>query len=156
MKTNELILKSTRKLEGEVSVDYVYGKPVEGYVGFKFGHGNLNGQVEFIGKSKMKDLYLGKSNFSFDMTEFNVVSPSILFGSNKRFVVEVEVNEFVTGKKSKKLFSKGLFATTAFKFSLEESINSFKPGLENSFIVSSDNLFIIRKILFFNFSNKTG
>lgn len=136
LKTNELILKSTKKLEGNVTVEYVYGKPVEGFVSFKFGYdlnNNLNSQVEFIGKSKIKDLRDGKSTFSFDIREFYIISPSNLFDSNKRFVVEVEVNEFVTGKKAKKLFSKGLFSSSAFKFAFDESINSFKPGLESSF-----------------------
>lgn len=127
-------MKSTKRLEGTVSVDYVYGKPVEGRVTFKFGYGNLNSQVEFIGKSKDKPLYNGKSNFSFDIVEFHIISPNNLFDSNKRFIVEVEVIEFETSKKVKKLFSKGLFTKVAFKFSFDETINSFKPGLENKFI----------------------
>ena len=134
LKTNELILKSTKKLEGSVTVEYVYGKPVEGTVSFKFGFdNNQNSQVEFIGKSKNKDLRNGKSSFSFDINEFYLISPHNLYDSNKRFVVEVEVNEFVTGKKAKKLFAKGLFSSTAFKFTFDESINSFKPGFESSF-----------------------
>lgn len=134
--TTELITKSTQKLEGNVTVQYVYGKPVEGSVSFKFGYdlnNNRDSQVEFIGKSKMKELHDGKSTFSFDIREFYIISPSNLFDSNKRFVVEVEVNEFVTGKKAKKLFSKGLFSSSAFKFSFDESINSFKPGFESTF-----------------------
>ena len=123
-------------MEGVVSVEYVYGEQVEGEVTFKFGYGDLNSQVDFIGKSKSKKLYYGKSNFSFDISEFYIISSVNLFDSNKQFIVEVEVSEYETSKKAKKLFSKGLFSSVAFKFAFDESINSFKPGIENKFIVS--------------------
>ena len=132
LNSTELIVKSTDRLEGTASVNYVYGKPVEGFVTFKFGYGDSNGHVEYIGKSKLKELKDGKSEFSFAVKEFYVVSPGNLIG--KRFVVEVEVNELETGKKMKKQFTKGLFTDVAFKFSFDDTINSFKPGFENRFV----------------------
>lgn len=119
-------------MEGEVSVSYVYGKPVEGFVTFKFGYGEPEGEISFIGKSRSKELAQGKSDFSFEVNQFYIVSPSNLLG--KRFVVEVEVNEFETGKKFKKQFAKGLFSKVAFKFAFDGSIKTFKPGFENKFI----------------------
>lgn len=79
-----LIVPST----GSVKAMYVYGKPVDGTVVFKFGVKDRHGKITYIGRTKTKTLANGIERYQFSSHEFRAFSwfPDI---SGNRFVVEV-------------------------------------------------------------------
>jgi uncharacterized protein YfaS (alpha-2-macroglobulin family) len=93
--TTQFVLPSTKRLEGNCRSTFMFGKPVDGAVSFKFGYRQEGGsKVTFIGRTNYKKLVNGEAHFSFQTSEFYSHSEKNLFSGEYRFVVEAEVSDF--------------------------------------------------------------
>jgi len=130
-------LPSTVNVSGSVQVDYVYGKPVNGSVIFKFGTKEKNGKITYFGATDLKQLANGSASYYFQTNQFRQSSlnwfPSV---DGFRFIVEVTVHERVTGKKDKAIDDSGLFVSSPYVISFKNSFSDFKPNIETYVTVS--------------------
>lgn len=97
LNTTETVLPSTKRLEGNCRATYMFGKPVDGAVSFKFGYRPETGnKIRFIGRTNDKPLINGEAQFSFQSAEFYSHSDVNLFSGQYHFVVEAEVSYLIT------------------------------------------------------------
>ena len=132
----KIVLPSDKVIKGSVDVKYVYGKPVNGSVTFKFGIKNSEtGGISFIGLTTSKKLNNGHSDYKFSVEEiksyfwFPKLNGDIL-------MVEAIVQEESTGKKEKAIDFSTKFSSTAYKISFQKSFIDFKP-LRKTFVIVS-------------------
>lgn len=93
LNTTQFVLPSTKRLEGNCRATYMFGKPVDGAVSFKFGYRmDSANKVTFIGRTNYKKLINGEAQFSFQTSEFYNQVDKNLFTGQYRFVVEAEVS----------------------------------------------------------------
>jgi hypothetical protein len=138
IKSPKFIVPSTINVSGSVQVDYVYGKPVNGTVMFKFGNKEKNGKVSYIGSTDLKQLINGSASYFFETNQFRHLKELAWFPfvNGFRFVVEVTVHERVTGKKDKAIDDSGLFVNSPYVISFKNAFSDFKPNIETYVTVS--------------------
>lgn len=141
IKSPKFIVPSTEFISGSVDVLYVYGKPVNGSVMFKFGVKEKDGRISYIGNTGLKSLENGTSTYRFSTNQFRQFAALTWFPAvnGHRFVVEVTVHERVTGKKDKATDESGLFVASPYVISFANSFADFKPDIE-TFVTVSDIL----------------
>ena len=134
----KLILPSTKTVNGSVQVEYVYGKPVEGSVTFKFGVKSTNGKITFIGTTSLMPLVNGSASYRFNTNQFQNFGSMTWFPvvNRMKFVVEATVHERVTAKKEKVTSDNCLFVTTPYVISFKNAFHDFKPEIETIVTVS--------------------
>lgn len=132
IKSPKFIVPSDANVQGSVNVEYVYGKPVNGSVTFKFGVKEPNGKTTFIGRTDLKQLNNGSATYLFSTNQFRQFDPIAWFPAvnGHRFVVEVTIHERVTGKKDKASDDSGLFVNSPYVISFKNSFSDFKPDIE--------------------------
>jgi len=137
IKSPKFILPSTENISGSVQVDYVYGKPVNGTVVFRFGTKEKNGKISYFGATDLKQLVNGSASYYFQTNQFRQ-SPIAWFPvvDGFRFIVEVTVHERVTGKKDKAIDDSGLFVSSPYVISFKNAFSDFKPNIETYVTVS--------------------
>lgn len=155
IKSPKFILESTENISGSVRVDYVYGKPVNGTVVFKFGTKAKNGRVNYFGSTGLKQLVNGSAQYFIETNQFRQMPFTWFPAVNGfRFVVEVSVHERATGKKDRALDESGLFVTTPYVISFKNTFSDFKPNVETYITVSFEFFFIFQFKHFFNLGLK--
>lgn len=135
----KFIVPSDKVVNGSVTVQYVYGKPVEGTAAFKFGVKEPNDRVTYIGRSDIKTLVNGSASYLFSTNEFRKFAPITWFPAvnGHKFVIEVTVNERVTGKKEKADDDSTVFVTSPYVISFKKAYSDFKSSIEAPITVSN-------------------
>ncbi|XP_054153932.1 complement C3-like [Oppia nitens] len=141
IKSPKFILESSKNISGSVQVDYVYGKPVNGTVVFKFGTKAPNGRVSYFGSTSVKELVNGSAQYYIDSYQFRQTAymefPAL---NGYRFMVEVSVHEKATGKKDRAFDETGIFATTPYVISYKNTFYDFKPNIETYITAQINNI----------------
>jgi len=137
IKSPKVILPSDNVIKGSVDVRYFYGKPVNGWVIFKFGIKDKETKVvTLIGLTTSKALSDGNAEYKFSIDEVkNYYWFPKLNGDS--LMVEVSIREEASRKKEKAVDFSTKFSSTAYRLSFRKSFLDFKP-LRPTFVIVSN------------------
>jgi len=125
------VLPHTNLIAGTISAKYHYGEPVQGKVLIKFGFKESPmSRPRYIARSGIKtiDPKTGQVDFKIKAEKFRDIEwfPTI---AGSRLVIEATVTEISTGHRETAQDTSCTFITNPYRFSFEDSITDFKPGL---------------------------
>nr|BAR45608.1 complement component 3-1 [Scolopendra japonica] len=129
IKSQKVVLKTDNLVKVDMIAEYVYGKPVEGFVNYKFAIRKPSGSIHSIGGHSNLKLRDGKSTITIRKSDivkklqwFPAIDKSVL-------IVEAEVIEQATGKRESEYDDSTIFTTSPYVIDLSRSLNEFKPGV---------------------------
>nr|BAR45609.1 complement component 3-2 [Scolopendra japonica] len=126
----KVILETQKDLEGKVIAKYVYGKPVQGFVNFKYSIKNSVGVQILIGMRRNVKLSSGEIQFKIPL-EKEIKAKNLPWFPNiekSRLIMEAEAIEQASGKRETTIVDNTVFTTSPYKISFKNSLKSFKPG----------------------------
>lgn len=131
------ILPNTQNITGFIIAKYHYGKPVQGKAQFKFGiQESANDRPKYIARSNIKNIdpKTGYVNFKLPSEKIKETGwfPSI---SGYRLVIDATVTETSTGHQEIAQDFSCSFITMPYKFSFDETMEYFEPGIVQQFSV---------------------